>query len=342
MINNSHRFRSWWLRVGLTCASALALGACESSEFRHPDALQGVVEVEQAALAFELPGRLNEVRVRRGQRVPRGAVLATLDATLERALRDVRASEVDNAAATLSLLEAGSRREDVRSLDARLQAARASEALLNQKLGREQQLLLKGVVTPALIDDLQGQLARAGAERESLEFSLRALQQGPRRQEIEGARARVTAARAALALQDARLERHQLLAPRDGVVLDVHLDPGEIVAPGTPVVTLSDPTRPYAEVFVPQAEIGHVRLNDKASVTTDAVGQPVPAVVEHIAATTEFTPRYLFSERERPNLVIRVRVRIDDEQRRLHAGVPAFVVLEHATPDGPTQAGPRP
>lgn len=325
-------------------AAALLLVACERRESRDPEALQGIVEVEQAALAFELPGRISEVRVRRGDGVRRGTVLAALDTTLERALRDVRLSELDQAAATLSLLEAGSRREDVRSLDARLQAARASEALLDQKLGREQGLLLKGVATPALIEDLQAQLARARAERESLEFSLRALRQGPRQQEIEGARARVAAARAALALQEARLARHQLLAPRDGVVLDVHLEPGEIVAPGTPVVTFSDPSRPYAEIFVPQAEIGRVRLQAPASVTTDAAREPIAAVVEHIATTTEFTPRYLFSERERPNLVVRVRVRILDERRRLHAGVPAFVILrdsELAQPSTPAAGDGR-
>jgi hypothetical protein len=42
---------------------------------------------------------------------------------------------------------------------------------------------------------------------------------------------------------------------------------------------------------------------------------------------TEFTPRYLFSEGERENLVLRVRVRIEDPKRELHGGVPAFVTL---------------
>jgi hypothetical protein len=50
-------------------------------------------------------------------------------------------------------------------------------------------------------------------------------------------------------------------------------------------------------------------------------------VVENVARATEFTPRFLFSERERANLVVRVRVRVDDPAQRLHAGVPAFVEL---------------
>jgi hypothetical protein len=47
--------------------------------------------------------------------------------------------------------------------------------------------------------------------------------------------------------------------------------------------------------------------------------------VEHVSRRTEFTPRYIFSREERANLVVRVRVRIDDGKRTLHPGTPAFV-----------------
>jgi len=65
-----------------------------------------------------------------------------------------------------------------------------------------------------------------------------------------------------------------------------------------------------------------------ARVRTDARPEPLSGRVEAIGRRVEFTPRYLFSERERPNLVVRVRVRVEDPEGRLHAGVPAFVELE--------------
>ena len=55
---------------------------------------------------------------------------------------------------------------------------------------------------------------------------------------------------------------------------------------------------------------------------------PVRGFVETIAHHTEFTPRYLFSDRERGQLVVRVRVRFSDPDEALHAGVPAFVTIE--------------
>ena len=128
-------------------------------------------------------------------------------------------------------------------------------------------------------------------------------------------------------LEDERLARALLRAPIDGRVLDRHVEPGEVVGAGAPVVTLADPRRPYADVFVPQGELAGIRVGARAELQVDAERTRFAGKVEHISRRTEFTPRYLFSERERPNLVVRVRVRIDDSGERLHAGVPAFVTI---------------
>jgi HlyD family secretion protein len=83
-------------------------------------------------------------------------------------------------------------------------------------------------------------------------------------------------------------------------------------------------------VFVPQAEISAVKVGQGAKVRVDALGSELGGKVEHISRRTEFTPRYLFSERERATLVVRVRVRVDDPKEQLRAGVPAFVRLDGA------------
>jgi hypothetical protein len=71
------------------------------------------------------------------------------------------------------------------------------------------------------------------------------------------------------------------------------------------------------------------------AVRVDARPDALPGRVEAIARRLEFTPRYLFSERERPNLVVRVRVRIDDPKHELTAGVPARVLFEPPAPGAP-------
>jgi HlyD family secretion protein len=138
------------------------------------------------------------------------------------------------------------------------------------------------------------------------------------------------------------VSRHDLIAREDGIVLDVHVDPEEIVAVGTPVVTVADIQHPYVDVFIPEGELEGVVPGAGAVVHVDETPEGFGGRIENVGRRTEFTPRYLFSERERPNLVVRVRVRIDDGER-LHAGVPAFVALERqagGTPGGaPVSSG---
>jgi len=132
-------------------------------------------------------------------------------------------------------------------------------------------------------------------------------------------------AQAVLDAADARLARFVLRAEATGAILDTHAEPGEVLQPGTPVVTLGETRRPYIDVFVPQTDLAGMGPGTPAEVRVDAYpGQVFRGAVEVVGRTLEFTPRYLFSDKERPNLVVRVRVDVEDSQERLHAGVPAF------------------
>ena len=79
--------------------------------------------------------------------------------------------------------------------------------------------------------------------------------------------------------------------------------------------------------FVPQNRIGSIELGAQCRVAADSLDESVDGVVEHIGRQLEYTPRFIFSERERPNLVLRVRIRVSDPDHKLHAGVPARVEI---------------
>ena len=317
-------------------AAALLLGLACSGTGQDRDALQGVVELHERVLGFELPGRLLQRRVERGQAVKRGEVVAVLDDGLERPLRDARAADVAAAQAQLELLEAGTRSEDLRAAEANVRAAKASEGTLAEDAQRARQLRATHAIPQEQLDQAEGALRRATAEREAAEQRLAALRAGSRRQEIRAAQARLTAAQAALALEDARLAEYTLRAPIDGEVLDTHAEPGEVLGGGAPVVTLGEVDRPYIDLFVPEARVGEVRVGAPVEVTTDAApGERFAGAVEYVGQDTEFTPRYLFSPKERPNLVVRVRVALRDPKHALRAGLPAFATLS-------TESGARP
>ena len=314
----------------LLTAGVLAAGCNGNAQATEPEAFQGIVELDERVLAFEVPGRVVAVEEERGKVIDAGNELASLDRTLEGIAKESREAELRAARAQLELLRAGARREEIRAADAELRAARAGAALLSRNLDRQRRLATQGATASAISDDLAGQLEQASARVQGLEERVRLLRDGARSQEVDAAEARVSALVSALRGNEERLLRHTLRAPVGGMILDVHVLAGEIVAPGTPVVTLADTAHPYVDVFVPQADLDQVRMGARASVRVDSLDEALAGRVEDIGRQAEFTPRFLFSERERPNLVFRVRVRVDDPEQKLHAGLPAFATIDPA------------
>jgi HlyD family secretion protein len=307
-------------------SAALLVAACNRS--RTPREYQGVVELHERVLSFELQGRVQALKVRRGERVEAGQVLATLDDSMELPQREAKAAEARAADAQLDLLKAGARAEEIRAAEAQVRGAKAAEESARDAFERTRKLHAEGTLPIARLEETKGQWERSQADRQAAEERLQALRAGARSQEVRAALARSSQAHAALDAADARLARLVLRAQVPGVILDTHVEPDEVVQPGTPVATLGETKRPYVDVFVPQAELAGLGPGTPARVRVDASPQETFAgAVEMIGRTLEFTPRYIFSEKERPNLVVRVRVDVEDPKEKLHAGVPAFVRL---------------
>ncbi|HKU38846.1 MAG TPA: HlyD family efflux transporter periplasmic adaptor subunit [Polyangiales bacterium] len=320
------------LAAGLVVSPCLACdGRARAGE---PAPFQGVVEYDDRLLGFEVGGRIQDVGVQRGQDVAADTPLMRLDDSMERPQRDLRAAELAAAEAQLRLLKAGARGEELRAAAAEIAALRSQEDMLQKNLARQQTLFQQSALPQSTLDDTSSQLRATEERRRALEERLQALRNGARGDEIAAAVARVQAAQAALAAQEARLARYVLRSPAAGNIVDVQLEPGELVSPGTPALTLADIDHPYVDVFVPQARAHELRVGEAMRVRVDGLDAPLAGRVEHIFPKTEFTPRYLFSEGERPNLVLRTRVRVDDPKRVLHAGVPAFVTAADSA-EGP-------
>jgi HlyD family secretion protein len=323
-MNHGRRLLALWTWLGL--GLWVGLGCDLVGQQEGPDPLQGIVELDERVLAFEIPGRVKAIAVDEGDPVAPGQELARLDDTLDRLARDARAAEARAVAAELDLLRAGSRPEDVRSLQASLAAMKANETLAKQNVTRQRPLSKTGVITPAELDAAESAYASATANRKDIEARLSRARHGARSQEVDAALARAEAAETAVRSADERIARHVLRTDSTGVVLDVHLDPDEFAQVGAPIVTVADVHHPYVDVYVPQARVHTMQLGTSVDVRVDGRDAPFTGTVEYVSRETEFTPKFLFSERERPNLVIRVRVRIDAPDGDLQAGLPAFVM----------------
>jgi HlyD family secretion protein len=301
-----------------------ALGCGGSS---LPPGYQGIVEFDEQVVAAEVPGRVREVLVRRGAMVGDQQELVRLDDTLAKLALQARSQAQASAQAQLDLLKAGARAEDIDAVEASVRGSHAELEYARKSAGQARSLGLTGSISRTAVDRANTELQAAKAEHRALERKLAAMRGGSRTEELAAAKAHVASLELETSLESEKVERHTLRAKGGGMVIDVTVEPGELAAVGTPAVTIADVTHPYADVFVPEGELSGVKLGGKASLMVDGAASAIPGRVEYVSPKAEFTPRFLFSEQERPHLVFRVRIRVDDPTSRLHAGMPAFVQL---------------
>lgn len=164
----------------------------------------------------------------------------------------------------------------------------------------------------------------AAAELSAAQNALELVREGPREEDVRAARRRLQEAKAAVEAASLNLAKARLRSPAAGVVLSRNFEVGEMVQPGQPVVTLQDLEAPWVEIFVPETEIGQVKLGDAYTVSVDSLpGKVFAGKVTRIYEKAEFTPKTIQTERERVNLVFRVKVEVQDSQGQLKPGMPA-------------------
>ncbi len=315
--------------VGVIVLGVMA--GCDA-ELKTPPGYQGIIEHDDRHLGFRVGGQLREIRFDRGDVIEEGALIAVLDDTAELPILLAREADLARARANAALVYAGPRVEEVRSTMAELDGARATLREAKANLDRHRNLPEQAATARSLISELEAAYAQSRAQVRMLQQRLKQMRKGARPEELAASDAAVTAAEAAVDAERERLALYSLHSSERVTVLDVPVRVGEVVAAGATVATVADTKHPYVDVFVPQQSLTGLELGLPARVRVDAEGDSFDGKIEHIAPTTEFTPRYLFSPTERPNLVVRVRVRISDPDERLHAGVPAFAAFEMKGP----------
>lgn len=294
----------------LATLGSLLLGSCASA-IEAEFVASGTIEATQADLAFQIPGRLAALEAREGDRVVRGALLGVLD-TSEVAAR-ARSAEAQVAAARAALreLEAGARTQEL--AQARLMLDAAEERLRRQARDTERTVRLAegGAASREQRDHAESALSVTRAERDRLAEQLALLEAGSRPERVAAQRAMVSQAEAAQAQVQAILGQMRLVAPFDGIVTVRHREPGEVVAPGAPVLSVIDPTDRWVRVFVPQDRVGRLAPGQAVDFVTDAFpDRTYRGEVAAIATEAEFTPRNVQTTEERVKLVYAVRVRV--------------------------------
>lgn len=327
--------RSYRQLVSLLLPAVLALAAgCRQEPDTGQLVVAGHVEATEVRLSTKIGGTLEWFPIAEGDRVDRGQEVARIDTVdLDLALRAARA-QLELARAELALRQAGYRREDVAEAEARLAAARASLAAARRDRERFEGLLEAGSGTEKARDDAATRYDLAAREVDAAEERLRKLRAGFRREEIDAARARLGAAEARVAQIEQQIRDATVRSPAAGTVSEKLVEPGELLAPGSPLVVVTDLEHPWLTAYVGERDLGRIRLGQEAEVITDD-GQTRTGRLAFIDSEAEFTPRNVQTRDERVKLVYRVKIALDNPDGLFKAGMPAEATLERQASEAP-------
>ena len=326
-------------------------------------ALREGQEVRKGDLLVQISARDLEARLEqaRAQLAVAGGLLSELDAQLK--VLDVTNEQVRIGADVARGTAAHEiHRSDEAYARAKAQVAAAESQAERDKASNERyrKLLAEGFVSQAYFDEVSARnrnseanllAARKGVEEaratqeKAGSASGEATIRGKDIQRVAAERARLVAsrttaesqervARGRVAELEAQLADARIVAPADSTVIAKLVQPGELVAAGRPLATLVDLRELNVRVFVPERDIGRVRLGDTATIRIDAFpGRDFNGKVVEIAQRAEFTPKEVHVKDERVKLVFGVKVRIDNPEGFAKPGMPADVRII-AAPNG--------
>ena len=310
---------------------AIAVGAAVFWYPRTPaqKAWQGYAEADYVKVGPTQQGLLTEVNVVRGTRVVVGAPLFAQDETLDHAARDQAARQLQQAKEQLANLEAGSKPTEIAQAEANLADARTVLERTKVDLDRAQALIKDGAVTAQTMDQRRADYGSASAKVAAMEAVL-AQAHAPmgRKSEIQGQRAAVDAAQAALGMAEWRLSQRRVTSPVAARVADVLARPGETMAAGAPVVSLLPAGNIFVRFFVSEAELATIHLGDSVNIRCDGCQADIAATISFVSPQAEYTPPVIYSEESRAKLVFLVEARPPpSDAARFNPGQPVTVRL---------------
>jgi HlyD family secretion protein len=275
---------------------------------------------------------------------------ATMQADLQ-----VKNADLSAAQSQLLQLKNGARPQELEQATDAVNAAQAQYDQAKKDWERAQTLHKDDDISTSQFDAYRTRYQSSDATLKQVKEQLALVKEGPRSETIEGAAAQVTKARAAIemgqanaietkrreqdvmarrgdierakaqiALIDSQLADTIATSPINGVVLVKAADVGEVLAPGTSVVTVGDIDHPWLRAYIREQDLGRVKVGAKAKVTTDSFpGKPYEGRISYIASEAEFTPKQIQTAEERVKLVYRIKIDIDNPRHELKSNMPA-------------------
>jgi HlyD family secretion protein len=283
---------------------ALLAGSCSQSA---PTSVSGTVETDEVHVGSRYGGRVQKLFAQEGDSLTNGQMIAELDAS-------ELPSRRDRMAAQLAELEAGPRKEEIAAAKADWEAQLADLELARTNAIRSADLFAHNTISATERDQTvsRANLLEKTAAAAKSRYDL--LLAGTRPEQIAQARAQ-------LAELETQIAEMKIKAPSDSTLEVLSVKVGDVLASNQQVATLLLPHL-WARVYVPETWLAHIKIGDTAKVRVDGYpNKDFSGVVEQIARQAEFTPRNVQTAEERVKQVFGIKVRLDNPNGDLRAGM---------------------
>nr|WP_103717540.1 HlyD family efflux transporter periplasmic adaptor subunit [Bosea psychrotolerans] len=296
--------------LGFLCSFGLiaaSFSACGADSVR----IAGYVEGEYVRLGPIDTARIEQILVRRGDRVEAGKIVAGLETTDARNAVSESEARLVQAQAQLENLRSGKRPEEIAVIAASLASAKAQEREADRALDRRQDLFRRGVSTQADLDQALTARDVASARVREIAANLDVARLAARAEEIKASENQVEQAKSALAQARWRLSQRQLVMPSAGRISDVLRRVGELAGPSAPVLLMLPDDAAKLMLYVPETRISGVTTGMRLDVRCDGCAPGLTATVTYVSPEPEFTPPVIYSAQTRQKLVYLVEARPD-------------------------------
>ncbi|MCX6238387.1 MAG: HlyD family efflux transporter periplasmic adaptor subunit [Bacteroidia bacterium] len=288
------------MRTFLLLSLIIILGACTNNKTKS-DAF-GNFETDEVIVSSENSGKIVLTAFIEGEKVNQGAVMAITDTVNLVLQRSQLIAQKESVLAQKAGLYA--------------QIAVSDQQITNIQKDqvRIKKMLVDGAATPKQMDDIDGQIALAGKQKQAFAAQISAIEKSGE------------AVVAQIAVLNDRITTSVIKSPISGIILEKYAETGELATPGKSLYKMANMDNLILRVYVSGPQLTQIKTGSQVKVMIDGNEgiKEITGTVEWISSEAEFTPKIIQTREERVKLVYAAKVRVPNDGS-LKLGMPGEI-----------------
>uniref|UniRef100_A0A7V2ZLV9 HlyD family efflux transporter periplasmic adaptor subunit n=1 Tax=Ignavibacterium album TaxID=591197 RepID=A0A7V2ZLV9_9BACT len=307
----------------------LIIKGCKSNEDQNQIAVTGNIETVNVIVSSKVSGEIISIFKDEGDKVTAGDTLLIIDPTIYQIkLREAEALLL-SAEAQYELVRNGARKEDIQQAEQLLRQSEVNLQTAQNDKVRFENLYQTKSISKKQYEDAMAKYEVALAQYNSAKENYSKIKNISRPEELKQVKANVERLKANVDLIKKNLNDCYVISPINGIVVKRFIEIGETVTNLSSLIKISDLSQVELMVYVNEKDLPKIKLGQLVEVTVDAFPtKKFDGKIIYISPEAEFTPKNIQTKEERTKLVFAVKVKIDNPDYELKAGIPADAVIK--------------